>query len=146
MTKHAAEVFEAVAAAFERDFDEGDRTLFGFMADRIEYRHEPPLPSDGMVDRDHLRNGATAELEVFRAAIPDFRIEHLPVRREGDDIVVEYRLRGTTAAGRAVDFPGRMIAVVVDGRIQRLTAVLDGDPSVLTDLLADHGIGRSVSP
>jgi hypothetical protein len=131
-------VFREIAAAFARDPDDGDREMFRWMADRIEYHHDPPLPSDGLADKAGLRAGSTAELEVFRSAMPDFRIEYRPVRRDADQIVIPYRLRGTTESGQVVDFSGRMVAVVEDGLIRRLTAVIEGDPTILTGLLADR--------
>jgi hypothetical protein len=138
MTTDVDAVFNQIAAAFARDPSEGDLAMFGFMADRLEYHHEPPLPSDGPAEKSRLRAGSRAELGVFRSAMSDFRIEYLPVRREGNEIVVPYRLRGTTESGQVVDLPGRMVAVVEDGLIRRLTAVMDGDPTVLTDLLAER--------
>ncbi len=113
-----------------------------FMPERLEYHHEPPLPHDGSVERDHLRAAQRAELEVFRSAMADFRMEQRPLRRDGDAIIIEYRLRGTTPSGRTVDFPGKMVAKVEGGLIRRLTAVMEGDPSLLREVLAARGIGH----
>ena len=121
---------EAVAAELERaarrDFPSWSRTLQGHLADDVEIRHDPPVPSlDGWRDRALTQQYLEAEVEAFpRAFSDDFAAEISTTVPDTETIVTDVVYAGTLrgAEGPYVRLGFRLRLDLADGAIVRLDA------------------------
>ena len=101
-----------VARAFERALaagpDEFRPTLGGLYAEEVELRHEPALPSDGVVDGRRLAASSDREAAAITGALSDQRYDDVDVSVADDRVTVGASLVGTLADGRVVRLPTRM--------------------------------------
>jgi ketosteroid isomerase-like protein len=120
-----------VAAALEAGLAAGPaafrRALGSLYADQVEYRHEPPLPSDGFVDGARLGASADREATALTGALADARYGEHEVIVEGDVVAVSSALEGTLPDGRGVSLPLRMRCRVEDGRIAAVTHAMGAE-------------------
>jgi hypothetical protein len=118
-------VAEQLRAGFAAGPAEAQSTLRALYADLLEYRHRPPLPSDGIVERARLDSGAKKEAGAIGALIPDLRHDAVDVVIDGDHIDVRVRLGGTLPNGDTVHLRSEMAATVVEGRIVAIEHHMD---------------------
>lgn len=121
-------VVAAVAQRLEQAFLEGpaagQRALRELFADRVEYRHDPPLPSDGVIDADRIARSSRSEASAITSALVDQRHEQVDVVVDGDEVTVHTMTLGTLADGRSVHLPLEMRCRVDGGQIAAITHVM----------------------
>ena len=102
-------------------------TLGGLYADEVELRHEPPLPSDGLVDGRRLAESSDREAAAIASTIADQRYGDSDVTLDGEVVTVRTALEGTLPDGRAVSLPTEMRCRVGAGRVVAITHALGPD-------------------
>jgi hypothetical protein len=92
----------------------------------LEYRHVPPLPSDGVVDGTRLTESTSREAAAIGRAISEQRYSDIEVTVDGAEVRVVANLRGMLATGAPVCLPTQMRCTIDGGKIVAMTHVMDG--------------------
>jgi len=124
----------ATPAAVARQLEEGFRAgpdvapqaIGRLCADEVNYRHIPPLPSDGVVDGKRLAESTGKEAAAIGRAISDQRYSDIELTVGGAEVRVAANLRGILATGAPVCLPTQMRCIIDNGRIVAITHVMDG--------------------
>jgi hypothetical protein len=103
------------------------RILAGLYADQVELRHEPALPSDGIVDGARLGASSDREASAMTGVLADVRYGDGEVVVDGAEVSVATSLEGTLPDGRAVSLPTRMRCRVEAGRIVAITHAMGAE-------------------
>ena len=86
--------------AFDQGMEQGWGKVAEYYADTVEVRHVPPaIGRDGMISREKLFELADMEFRVMRQAMPDIRLENAHVYVQGDEVVADTTMVGTTHQG-----------------------------------------------
>ncbi len=126
MSATAQEVGQQIEAAFGAGPQAAPQAIGGLCADKVEYRHVPPLPNDGVVDGTRLAESTGREGAAIGRAISDQRYSDIEITVDGAEVRVAANLRGILATGAPVCLPTQMRCVVDNGKIVAITHVMDG--------------------
>jgi ketosteroid isomerase-like protein len=130
---NAEEIAAKLGEAYREDWETGRKSVGTFFAATVDERHQPPLPQDGLKPGAEVAEQSLAEFGAYKTMLSDFR-EETTIRVDGDTIVCDVVLAGTTADGTDVRAPVTQILTVQDGAITKSEVVLT--PEVLTQLAA----------
>jgi hypothetical protein len=124
----ATKVAAALRDAFTAGPEAAQTTLRSLYGDAVDYRHNPPMPSDGVVVGERLCEASGREAAAINSAIPGFRYEGLEVTIGDDDRVhVKVWIVGTLGNGTEVRVPSNMYCTVRDGHIVGMEHMMDAD-------------------
>jgi hypothetical protein len=123
----AVEVARQLEAAFRAGPRAAPRVIGELCGDKVDYRHVPALPSDGVVDGARLREGTGREAAAIGRAISDQSYTDISVTVDGAEVRVTANLRGVLATGAAVCLPTQMRCIVGDDKIVGITHVMDAE-------------------
>jgi hypothetical protein len=112
-----ATVAYQLRAAFNAGPEEAQGAMRLLYAERVEIRHVPALPSDGMVHRARLLDVSTREAAAVRSAIPDQHYGEIHIDVDGDRIDVRVAISGTLITGKAVELTSDSTYTVRSGHI-----------------------------
>lgn len=131
--RDASTIAAALRAAYDEDWERGRRSIATYFADQVEVRHQPPLPQDGVKDREQVERESVAEFGAYKTLLSDFR-EETTVSVDGDRVVCDVVLAGRHADGTQVHAPVQQVLTVRDGNVVRTEVIIA--PDVLQTLLA----------
>jgi hypothetical protein len=123
----ARQVADQLKAAFASGPDAAQTVLRSLYGDRLELRHVPPLPSDGTVDGERMREASGREAAAIKDAIPDLHYEAVELVVDESRVHVKAWIRGTLASGKSVRLLSEMWCTVHDGRIVAIEHLMDED-------------------
>jgi hypothetical protein len=126
-TADTRQVADELRTAFENGPDAAHRVLSSLYDDTVELRHVPPLPSDGTVDGERLREASSREAAAVKSAIPDQRYDTVEVVADAAGVHIKARIRGTLSTGRDVRLLAEMWCTVRAGRIVAIEHRMDED-------------------
>jgi hypothetical protein len=132
---------EEIAARVRTEYESpsgGPPAMAEFFGETVEVRHVPPLPMDGPIDGEVLRQVSTAEAAAVQRALQDVVHDDVHVEVDGNSIRVRTTSRATFTDGRTRELASDMVLEVVDGRIVTLESrqVSDEHASDMREVLA----------
>jgi hypothetical protein len=122
-----AEVARQLKAGFAAGPHDAPRVIGSLLADKVDYHHSPPLPSDGFVDGTRLAESTGKEAAAIARAISDQGYTDIEVAVDSAEVRVTANLRGILSTGAPVCLPTQMRCTVDDGKIVAITHVMDSD-------------------
>jgi len=126
-TADARQVAEQLKTAFENGPESAQTVLRGLYGDTLELRHVPPLPSDGTVDGERMRQASGQEAAAVKRAIPDQRYDEVEVVVDGSRVHLKAWIQGTLTTGTSVRMLSEMWCAVSEGRIVAVEHLMDDD-------------------
>jgi hypothetical protein len=126
MSATPAEVARLLEAGFAAGPQDAPRLISSLCADKVEYNHVPPFPSDGVVDGSRLAESTQREAAAIATAIRDQSYSDVKVTVDGTEVRVTANLCGILATGASVSLPTQMRCTIADGKIVAITHVMDG--------------------
>jgi hypothetical protein len=120
----------ALVAAFAKGPIDGVSALGRLFADKIDGRHVPPSPNDGLISGERVAKALCLEWNMFKAALDDFTFEADVRKLAEDSIGMTLRANGTLE-GEAVGFTIETRATVAGQQVVGLTAGLANETTVI---------------
>lgn len=120
-------VADALRDAFNAGPADAQATLRSLYGDEVDYRHTPPLPSDGMVSGEQLREVSGLEAAAINNAIPGFFYDRVEVSVDDVRVHVKAWIVGTLGNGADVRVLSDMYCRVRDGQIVGVEHVMDAE-------------------
>jgi hypothetical protein len=116
-TADAKQVADELRTAFGNGPDAAQAALCSLYNDTLELRHVPPLPSDGTVDGERLREASSREAAAVKSAIPDQRYDKVEVVVDASRVRIKAWIRGTLTTGKGIRLLSEIWCTVRGGRI-----------------------------
>jgi ketosteroid isomerase-like protein len=124
-TAEAAQIAERLKTAFENGPDAAQTELRALYGDTLELHHVPPLPSDGTVDGERMREASGQEAAAVKRAIPDQHYGNVEVVADKSRVHVKAWIQGTLTTGNSIRLLSEMWCTVRDGRIVAIEHIMD---------------------
>ena len=126
-TANAKQIAEQLRTAFENGPEAAQTALRALYADTLELHHVPPLPSDGTVDGERMREASGREAAAVKSAIPDQHYDNIEVIADRSRVHVKAWIQGTLTTGKSIRVLSEMWCTVRDGRIIAIEHLMDKD-------------------
>jgi hypothetical protein len=119
---------DSIAAELDAAYREGPTAVLAFMqsrfAERVEVLHEPPLPTDGVYERDVVLAAQAQQQDVKERVVADYS-EVATVSGDNAEVVVVLRVTGRLPDGSALRIDSRDTLTLREERIVRLVSAFD---------------------
>jgi ketosteroid isomerase-like protein len=138
MPSTANDIADELRAAYKISPEAAAEALGARLAEKFEFRHDPPTPADGMAEAATAIVGRRNELVAFRKALTDFS-ETAEISTEGDELLILLTITGTLADGRPLSANIDARYRVADGEIVGMLAKLPANGPMLMEALQAGG-------